>query len=356
MSLGFTIKEEREDDNPEASNSSHEPTTPELPPTGASINPEMVEEQVEIAKIVEPEIAKAAQEAQDEEKAQNEQDELKAQADLKEQEARKSAAQKQQEESLQAAKDKLRQHAVVTLDGEVAKITETSEERVQRLKDEERSRLNAESMSKYVQEQLAEAAAAAITPKLDSIHKIAQAQLDKRAAELAALAEKAQQHKQENEAHRSEVEQKAQLLQEKQHADEHMFTHGDGQDHGVKASASSLQVEKLMALQSQLEQGDPAKFAVDPAKKPTVIEQAAHYQNNLEVSTKLNAVDKPEPTKSNVAALVTAFETSREQEPKKETEPRRTGRIAELVKQREAKMTTTVGTRTKASATRFAKK
>ncbi len=355
MSLGFTIK--KEEASLEASNSSHEPTTPEFPPTGASINPETVKEEVEIAQVVEPEIAAVAQEALDKEKAQNEQDELKAQADLKEQEARKSAQQKHQEESLQAAKNKLREHEVVTSDGEVKKITETAEEHVQRLKDEERARLAAEHAAKYVQEQFAEAAAAAIMPKLDTIHTIAQAELDKRAAALAALNEKAQQHKQENEAHRLEVEQKEQALQQKQHEDAHMFTHGDGKDHGVKPSASSLQVEKLMALQTQLAQGDPAKFAVDAGIKPTVIEQAAHYQNNLEVSTKFTTVDKPEPSKTNVATLLAAFEKSKEPSAEKQEKvEKRSGRIAQLAKEREAKMTTTVGTRTKASAPQFMKK
>ncbi|MGD9592121.1 MAG: hypothetical protein AB7V32_06340, partial [Candidatus Berkiella sp.] len=148
--------------------------------SGAAISPEVVQQVVSVAQEIEPNIANIAQETLEKETARNEQAAKEAQNALAEQEARKPEAVRQQEASLQAAKEKLRTHEVVTEDGNVEKKIESAQEHVQRLREEEHERLVAQEQAKEKATILATDAVTAIEPKLDHIHKVAEEELAQR--------------------------------------------------------------------------------------------------------------------------------------------------------------------------------
>ncbi|MBS0287154.1 MAG: hypothetical protein JSR17_07655 [Proteobacteria bacterium] len=272
---------------------------------GTSIKPETVKEEVEIAQEVEPAIAAQAQADLDTQKQTDDAAEQEAEEHLKIQEARKSDEQKRQEQSLQAALSKLRKD-------------ETPEQHAQRLKDEEKARLAAEHNAAGVAQKLGHDAAEVAISKLPGIEAKAQAELDHHQAEVDGEEHQAEEDKAANEAHDAALNAKRKSDEQRHSAEATVFT---------KPSTQNAQLARISqtfedAKKKKAEGGKPAGKVEQLAAK---LEEAPAEEDKA----------LPEVGKSNVAALVTQFQTKKE-EAKQNVEPRRSGRISELVKKKEA--------------------
>ncbi len=278
---------------------------------GTSINPEIVETVVEIALEIGPEIASQAQAKLDEEQRANIDAQEQAQLAKIAQDEKKPEHEKKSDELLQEAEDKLRND-------------ETKAEHDARLAAEPAKVEAAKLAAKEHADELAHEAQVKIEPKLDAIHAHAQAVLDDRDEEIQEAALAAQQHKEEEEKRKADNEEKAQAARIKKQEQDKMFTQGDGKIHAHTANA---QVEKLAAM---LKAGE--KSESDEDKKLSVVEIAAKIEAGHATNTKEEKKSDIEPSKTNVATLLTAFEKKKVEDKEEKKSVHRSGNIAAIAK------------------------